>query len=104
MEGSRGVRVRARGVRAISRGRWNWKERPATANRGVGRHRARASDVARVIRVETREVDRDPRNGDARDDRVLPRRAAPESARPLCASPSVPGIFFVFFYLCAGFF
>ena len=32
MEGSRGVR--ARGVRAISRGRWNWKERPATANRG----------------------------------------------------------------------
>ncbi|EEH51170.1 uncharacterized protein MICPUCDRAFT_67817 [Micromonas pusilla CCMP1545] len=33
----------------------------------------------------------------------VPRRAAPESARPLCASPSVPGIFFVFFYLCAGF-
>ena len=51
---------------------------------GGGRHRARASDVARVIRVETREVDRDPRDGDARDDRVLPRRVRPK-ARDLCA-------------------
>jgi len=53
MEGSRGVR--ARGVRAISRGRWNWKERPARRPTGGGtpsraRERRRASDPRRDAR------------------------------------------------------
>ena len=45
MEGSRGVR--ARGVRAISRGRWNWKERPARRPTGGGDAIARARATSR---------------------------------------------------------